>query len=138
MKSFGMTNIVRENYMQTFKKQGQIYHRAGSLLPLSDANYKFLKIYFMRNNDNQIDQRCQFNTGTKRDIVAALQTLFDLHNELIQLLKIALKQMPTDDYKIVVKADKTPFDQHVTKYNAPTIDEVVTVIVVMNNLTHVT
>jgi len=111
MTSFG-ANIVRENYMPTFKVQGQIYHRAGSLLPLPDADHKFLQIYFMGNADEQIDQRCRFNTGTKREIVAALQSLFDQYNPLIRLFRTALEQMPADDYKVVVRADKTPVGQH--------------------------
>ena len=41
------------NYMPTFKVQGQIYHRAGSILP--DADHEFLQIYFMGNIDEQID-----------------------------------------------------------------------------------
>ena len=51
MTSFGATNIVRESYMPTFNVQGQIYHRAGSLLPLPNADHKFLQIYFMGNTD---------------------------------------------------------------------------------------
>ena len=129
MTSFGATNIVRENYMPTFKVQGQIYHRAGSLLPLPNADHKFLQIYFMGTTDEQIDQRCRFNTGTKREIVAVLQNLFTQHNELIRLFRTALEQMPGDDYKVVVRADKTPVGQHERQYNAPTIDEVAIVIV---------
>ena len=129
MTSFGATNIVRDNYMPTFKVQGQIYHRAGSLLPLPDEDHQFLQIYFMGNTDEQIDQRCRFNTGTKREIVAALQTLFDQHNELIRLFRTALQQMPADNYTVVVRADRTPVGQHERQYNAPTIDEVAIVIV---------
>ncbi|CAG9764524.1 unnamed protein product [Ceutorhynchus assimilis] len=112
MTSFGATNIIRENYMPTFKIQGQIYHRAGSLLPLPNEEHKFLQIYFMGDADEQIDQRCRFNVGTKREVVAALQTWFDQHNGLIRLFRTAVEQMP--------------FERH---YNAPTIDEVAIVIV---------
>ncbi|GBP30876.1 hypothetical protein EVAR_91617_1 [Eumeta japonica] len=65
MTSFGVMNIVRENYMPTFRVQGQIYHRAGSLLPLPDADHKFLQIYFMAKTDEQIQQRCNYNAGTR-------------------------------------------------------------------------
>jgi hypothetical protein len=115
--------------MPTFKVQGQIYHRAGSLLPLPNADQKFLQIYFIGNTDEQINQRCRFNTGTRREIVAALQNSFHLHNELIRFFRTALEQMPADDYKIVVRADKTPVGQHDRQYNAPTIDEMAIVIV---------
>jgi len=37
--------------------------------------------------------------------------------------------MPTSDYKVVVRADKTPIDQHERQYNAPNIHEVAIVIV---------
>ena len=50
------TFLGKYNYMPTFKVQWQIYHRAGSLLQLPDADHKFLQIYFMRNTDEQIDQ----------------------------------------------------------------------------------
>lgn len=129
MTSFGATNIVRDNFMPTFKVQGQIYHRTGSLLPMPDAEHKFLQIYFMGNTDDQIDQRCRYNTGTKREIVSELQTLFDQHNEIIRLFRTALEQMPTYDYSVVIRADKTPVGQHQRQYNAPTIAEVAIVIV---------
>jgi len=61
-----LENIRKYNYMATFKVQGQIYHRAGSLLPLPDADHKFLQIYFMGNTDEQIDHHSRFNTGIKR------------------------------------------------------------------------
>ncbi|GFW35042.1 ATP-dependent DNA helicase [Trichonephila clavipes] len=129
MTSFGATNIVRENYMPTFRVQGQIYHHAGSLLPLPDADHKFLQIYFMANSDEQIEQRCHYNAGTRREIVGALQGLFDQHNELVRLFKTAIQQMPADDYAFVIRADKRPVGQHERQFNAPTIDEVAIVIV---------
>ncbi|GFX49107.1 putative DNA helicase [Trichonephila clavipes] len=129
MTSFGATNIVRENYMPTFRVQGQIYHHAGSLLPLPDADHKFLQIYFMANSDEQIEQRCHYNAGTRREIVGALQGLFDQHNELVRLFKTAIQRMPADDYAVVIRADKRPVGQHERQFNAPTIDEVAIVIV---------
>ncbi|GFX17466.1 ATP-dependent DNA helicase [Trichonephila clavipes] len=129
MTSFGATNIVRENYMLTFRVQGQIYHHAGSLLPLPDADHKFLQIYFMANSDEQIEQRCHYNAGTRREIVGALQGLFDQHNELVRLFKTAIQRMPADDYAVVIRADKRPVGQHERQFNAPTIDEVAIVIV---------
>ncbi|GFV02612.1 helitron_like_N domain-containing protein [Trichonephila clavipes] len=132
MTSFGATNIVNANYMPTFKVQGQIYHHVGSLLPFPKANHKYLQIYFMGNTDEQINRRCQLNMSIKREIVAELQNLFEQHNELIKLFKIAIEQMPFDDYKVIIKADiyiKTPIGQHRRQFNAPTIDEVAIVIV---------
>jgi len=41
--------------------------------------------------------------------------------------------MPSDNYKIVIKADNMPAGQHARCFNAPTIDEV-TIVVVGENL----
>jgi len=74
----------------------------------------------MRNTDDQIDKRCRHDTDTWRGIVAALQTLFDQHNELIRLFRSALNQIPADDYRVVVRADQRPLSQHERRYNEPT------------------
>ncbi|XP_076271642.1 uncharacterized protein LOC143203384 [Rhynchophorus ferrugineus] len=75
MTSFGATNAVRENFMPTFKIQGQIYHRAGSLLPVSDSDNKFLQIYFMGNSPQEIDLRCAHNNLVKRYFIKAPNNL---------------------------------------------------------------
>ncbi|XP_055312023.1 uncharacterized protein LOC129574268 [Sitodiplosis mosellana] len=129
MTSYGATKIMNDHYMPTFKIQGQIYHRAGSLLPSSDGEHKFLQIYFMGNEIEQVNQRCSISTGTRREIVGSLQILFNEHNLLIRLFKTALKRMPRDDYRIIIRADKTPVGQHKGRYNAPTMNEVAIVVV---------
>ncbi|CAH0397657.1 unnamed protein product [Chilo suppressalis] len=72
MTSFGATKVIRDNFIPTFKIQGQIYHRTGSLLPVPDEDYKFLQIYFMGNSAREVDQRCAHNNSVKRSIVEQL------------------------------------------------------------------
>lgn len=131
MTSFGATKVVRENFMPTFKVQGQIYHQAGSLLPLPDEEHKCLQIYFMGGADDiaQAQQRRRFNPGTKHRIIADMQYLFHEHNALVRLFTTAIDRMPSDDYSIVIRADKRPPGQHERRFNAPTIHEVAIVIV---------
>lgn len=58
MTSFGATKIANEaGFMPTFKVQGQIYHLAGSLLPLPDSDAKFMQIYFMGDENAELNQR---------------------------------------------------------------------------------
>uniref|UniRef100_A0A8D8QFU6 Helitron helicase-like domain-containing protein n=1 Tax=Cacopsylla melanoneura TaxID=428564 RepID=A0A8D8QFU6_9HEMI len=129
MTSFGATKVVQENFMPTFKIQGQIYHRVGPLLPTPNGEHKFLQIYFMGNSPQEVDQRCLHNRSVKRPIVEQLQNLFHEHNQLITLFKTALDRMPSNNHKIVIRADKTPSGGHAGRFNAPTIDEVAVVIV---------
>ena len=65
MTSFGATKIVQNevgrNFESTFKIQGQVYHQIGSLISMPDADPKFLQIYFMGDEEQQINTRCQYN-----------------------------------------------------------------------------
>ncbi|KIH67100.1 hypothetical protein ANCDUO_02572, partial [Ancylostoma duodenale] len=130
MTSFGATATVQEpGFMPTFKVKGQIYHRIGSLLPLPDENPKFLQIHFTGEEEQQVDQRCGNIGGTRRNIVLNLQRMFHQHNSLVKLFKTSLERMPTDEYKIVIRADKRPVGEHERRFNAPTVNEVAVVIV---------
>lgn len=66
----------KHNIFLYLQIQGQIYHKAGSLLPVSDSNYKILQIYFMGNSPQETNLRCAHNNLVKRSIVEQLQTLF--------------------------------------------------------------
>lgn len=156
MTSFGATNIIRDNFMPTFKVilkhdtnndyfddnatfefenfdfqqiQGQVYHRLGSLLPFPDQSYQFLQIYFVGNPNVETDRRCNISSNLKRDIVERLQNMLHDENELVRLFQTALDRMPSDQYSIVIHADKTPPGQHARRFNAPTMEEVAIVIV---------
>ena len=129
MTSFGATEIVRENYMPCFKIQGQVYHRVGSLLPTTDSDPKFLQIYFIGEKNEEVDRRVRLIDNVNRNIVLKIQEFLHEHNELVRLFKTVLPQMKGDDYKIVIKADKTPRGEHEKRYNAPTAEEVAIVIV---------
>ncbi|UYV70037.1 hypothetical protein LAZ67_7001547 [Cordylochernes scorpioides] len=50
------------------------------------------------------------------------------HNLLVQQFKTALENLPSDAYRVVVNADRTPPGQHPRRYNAPTANEVAVVL----------
>lgn len=101
-----------------------MYHTVGSLLPVPDADFKFLQIYFM--GDMEIDRRVELssNQGLRRDIIEQLQQSFHRENALVRLFKTALDRMPSDNHHIVIRADKTPVGEHPRRFNAPTMDDV--------------
>ena len=98
-------------------------------MPPSDADYKFLQIYFMGNSPQEVDKRSAHNSSVKRPIVEQQQIFFHQYNELVALFKTALDRMPSDNHKIVIGAVKTPAGEHAKRFNAPTIDEVAIVVV---------
>ena len=129
MTSFGAQIENPDQFMSTFKVKGQIYHRAGSLLPFSGENHKFLQLYFISDRNSELNARCEISPNIERTIVSQLQHVFHENNNLVRLFKTAIDLMPTYTHKIVISADKTPPGQHMRRYNAPTIDEVAIVMV---------
>ena len=129
MTSFGASSEVCEpGFMPTFKVQGQVYHRVGSLLPPSDGQHKFLQIYFMSDERLEARQGCNNIPGTHQDVVTELQQMLHQHNAYVDIFKTALQRMPSDAYKVVIRADKKPAEEHARCFNAPTTDEVAIVI----------
>ncbi|GBP60775.1 hypothetical protein EVAR_41114_1 [Eumeta japonica] len=55
--------------------------------------------------------------------------MFHEHNSLIRSFKTALDQMPIDDYKVEIRADKTPLGEHKRRFNALVKDNVAVVMV---------
>lgn len=124
MTSFGATKIINPGgFMPTFSVQGQIYHLIGSLLPTQENDPKFLQIYFMGNKEKEIDLRCTLNENLRREIISKLQEFFHSNNYLVQSFKTALeKKAHSNDFKVIIKADKTPKNEHKRRFNAPTTD----------------
>lgn len=83
----------------------------------------------MGNSNEEVNQRSAISSVTKRNIIESLQGMFHQHNELIRLFTTALDRMPSDDFKIVIRADKRPTREHERRYNAPIIEEVAIFIV---------
>ena len=130
MTSFGVTgNVAEAEFMPTFRVQGQIYHRIGSLLPLPGTQPKFLQIYFIGDSNAQLDLRCRLFRDVQRGIVDNFQELFDRHNKLIRTFRTALDRMPSDEHRIVIRADRTPTGEHERRFNAPAEEEVAIVMV---------
>nr|XP_036217945.1 uncharacterized protein LOC118680754 [Bactrocera oleae] len=108
MTSFGANKMIGDNFMPTFKIQGQIYHQA--------------------DEHGEFDQRCAIVSNTIREIIRELQRFFYQHNALVQLFKIVSDRMPSDNNKIVIRTDRIPFGEYARRFNSPTIDEVANVI----------
>ncbi|GBM05592.1 hypothetical protein AVEN_94850-1 [Araneus ventricosus] len=93
MTSFGSTKEIRDaGFMPTFKVQGQVYHRIGSLQPLRNEEPKFLQIYFVGDKDKQIENRCRNISNTRPSIVSQIQDMLHQHNSYVQSFKYAMEK----------------------------------------------
>nr|XP_053619327.1 uncharacterized protein LOC128680307 [Plodia interpunctella] len=125
MTSFGVDReVVMPGFSPTFTIQGQIYHRIGSLLPASNEEHKFLQVYFMGDEDNEADRRCQNIQGVEKETVLKIQRMLHEQNRLINTFKTALERLPGEEYKLVMHPDRTPSGEHERRYNTPLINEV--------------
>lgn len=102
-------------------------------MPHPDQDHKYLQIYFLGDSNEEVNRRCAIFNATKREIVQQLQQMLHEHNELIRIFKTSLERMPSDDHRIVIKADKRPAGTHERQYNAPMADEI-SIVVVGDNL----
>ena len=98
--------IITAQFMPTFKVKGQIYHKVGSLLPFPDGPHKFLQMYFIGDNNDELKARCGISTGIKRSIVAQLQELLYTKNNLVHLFKTATVMMPSDNTRLLFMLTK--------------------------------
>lgn len=137
MTSFGATKICDRasdgrNCETTFKIQGQVYHKIGSLMPMPDNNPKFLQIYFMGDCEERVTTRCLYNfieQAEERAIVILLENFFSRPQTTNSIVQKSFATLQNDNYQIVIKADKVPLGEHAGRFNAPTVDEVAVIMV---------
>ena len=114
-------------FITTFKVQGVMYHRAGSLLPMSENNAKFLQLYFTGDDDQECKKRCELNPYVKPNVVKGLQQMLHSNNELVHQFKMCLEKMTGPEFEVVIKADRRPSGTHARQFNAPVVNDVAVV-----------
>ncbi|GBN22034.1 hypothetical protein AVEN_87746-1 [Araneus ventricosus] len=126
MISFGTSLPLLEPtvFTPTFRIQGQVYHKAGSLVPLPNECAKFLQIYFLGNEEAEAKRSCTFIPGTTKSLIESLQTMLLKDNHYVQKFKMATKDDTTKDLYIVIKAEKKRKEVHERVFNTPKINEI--------------
>ena len=129
MTSFGASKIIRENFMPTFKIQGQVNHNIGSVYPEISGEEKYLQIYFMGNNEDEINKRSDFFPTLTKSILKEIQDMLHINNEKIKNIKYALERNYEPNFKLVIKEDCRPPNEHERRFNRPTNNEVAIVMI---------
>ncbi|CAE1320099.1 unnamed protein product [Acanthosepion pharaonis] len=136
MSSFGGNAFHEVGWNPTFKVQGQVYHRIGSLLPETATDSAFPQIYFIADYNQQADARMgiipENDTGQdnhpRRDIIMSLQQMLHETNSYVRGFKYALENNTSSDFIIVIDVDKRPQGEHKRRYNAPASNEVFVIV----------
>lgn len=103
--------------MPTFRVQGQIYHRIGSLIPTPGLSPQFLQLYFLGDSSEEVQIRCNFSTNLRSRIVAGLQNMLHQVNSYMQELKTVIERQDISNFHVVIHADKKPAGEHSGRYN---------------------
>ncbi|GBO46992.1 hypothetical protein AVEN_154628-1 [Araneus ventricosus] len=130
MTSFGTSLPMLDStgFMPTFRIQGQVYHKAGSLMSLPNEEEKFLQIYFLGNEEAEAKRRSTLIPGTTKSLIESLQKMLHENNHYVQKFKMAIEDNPTEDLQIVIKADRKPIEGHERVFNTPALNEVAIII----------
>ncbi|CAE1309451.1 unnamed protein product [Acanthosepion pharaonis] len=132
MTFFGGNAFREVDWNPTFKVQGQLYHRIGSLLPETATDSAFLQIYFIADYNQQVDARMgiipENDTGQdnhpRRDIIMTPQQMLHDTNSYVRSFKYAPKSNTSSDYIIAIDADKQPQGEHERRHNVPASNKV--------------
>lgn len=95
MTSFGAKEVHEGNFMPTFKIQGQVYHRIGSLLPSPEQIPSFLQIYFVGDDEIEVDIRSGLLNNLKPCLVNELQKCLHNNNPYIRDFKSTIESVRT-------------------------------------------
>lgn len=131
MTSFGANEVIEGNFMPTFKIQGQVYHRIGSLLPTEGNSPKFLQIYFISEAD-QLSTRLRMIPSLKAELIELVKEVLNNQNCYISTFKYNLENNAlneTDNFRLIIHADRPVHNEHRGRYNIPTINEVAILLV---------
>ncbi|KAK9148009.1 hypothetical protein Scep_006766 [Stephania cephalantha] len=70
----------------TYRAQGSIYHRIGSLLPINESRPIFLQMYIY-DTQNEIEHRHQERNITRPSLLHKLKLILDAHNPYVQVFR---------------------------------------------------
>lgn len=94
MTSFGAKEVKEGNFMPTFKVQGQVYHKIGSILTNSQEKPSFLQIYFVGDDNTERNIRCGIFSDVKPGLVNELQKMLHQKINISKTLKLPLILYP--------------------------------------------
>lgn len=137
--AFAMTSIgcnevkTRGVFSFSFKICGRLYHRIGSLLPAPATNHQYLQIYFIEDDNEQVDIRMQYERLNDFELMSMLQNMLVEHNVYIKEFKTVYRRIMESEYeisdvRIVLKEKRIP-GIHPGRLNMPTVNEIAVVLV---------
>ena len=127
--AFSMTSMGGPNLdiggWSTYKIQGPVYHRAGTLIPPEGKEPSYLQVYFIESHQDQARQRVRHNDKCKQNIVLDIQEHLHSVNPYVREFTTAMERIDSScpNAKIVIQ-EEAPTGEHARRYNAPTSNDI--------------
>lgn len=110
-----------------FRVNGQLYHYAGSALPLKNEEPCFSQIYMVGDGGTKEAAMRQhhYDNELDPDILMQLQAAINQRSPYAELFKNAKELLDRDEEaKIIIKSVKPGRRQDLKRYNLPTVEEI--------------
>ena len=112
----------------SFKIQGKLHHKLGSLLPCEGDVPKFAQLYFP-DTDHELQNRLLHMDGLDEQFLEILQYTLRSINSYCSSLKSALEMWDaTKNVRSILDANKKPTNEHCRRFNLPMSSEVLALI----------
>ncbi len=125
--SLGCNEVHLPGWNASFRVQGQVFHRIGTLFTQPDQPPQFLQVYFIDNHCEETNTRMNITTGLKEHIINNLCKMLHQCNQSVQLLKTAKELLERDDLhalQVVINKERRPPGDHDRRYNVPNCAEI--------------
>ena len=108
----------------TFRAQGAIYHRIGSLLPHTPLSVRHIQLYIY-DTDLEIQRRMSQSVQAHEDIVRLIQRILDMHNPFVERFRQLSRTPNLHQCKLLIK--EQPLNQ--PQYCLPSASQMAAIIV---------
>ncbi|XP_050374857.1 uncharacterized protein LOC126792486 [Argentina anserina] len=108
----------------TFRAQGYVYHKIGSLIPDGDNRPRFLQLYIY-DTDHEVDNRMLENEALHRDVVERIQQMLHAHNPFVQTFHHLAERQDLQNCRLIIREQAANQRQ----YTLPSASQVAAIIV---------
>ena len=117
-------NLATGGATFTFRAQGSIYHKIGSLLPDGNNRPRFLQLYIY-DTDHEVENRMLENEALHRDVVENIQQILNRHNPFVQTFHHLAQRQDLQNCRLIIREQAVNQRQ----YTLPSTSQVAAIIV---------
>ncbi|KAL6143230.1 hypothetical protein ACLB2K_053925 [Fragaria x ananassa] len=108
----------------TFRAQGSIYHKIGSLLPNEGARPRYLQAYIY-DTEHELDNRMSESSVLDRELIQKIQHILNLYNPFVHQFRSLGQRQDIPNCRLIIK--EQPSNQR--QYSLPSASQVAAIIV---------